>query len=78
MIVQGEGFLQAAITLIPLVPAYREEYNKRVSTEDDLVSYLRSFAAFLLLFPGHPEHGYALTHSLLTFWRFAKVLIRLA
>jgi hypothetical protein len=57
MIVQAEGFVKAAISLIPEVPAYIEINTKRVSTEDDLVSYLRNFASFLLLFPGHPDHG---------------------
>jgi hypothetical protein len=57
MIVQAEGFLKAAISLIPEVPAYIEVNTKRVSTEEDLVSYLRNFASFLLLFPGHPDQG---------------------
>jgi len=57
MIVQGEGFLKSAISLIPDVPHLIEENNVRKSTEEDLVGYLRNFASFLLMFPGHPNHG---------------------
>jgi len=57
MVVQAESFLKAAIALIPSVPATQEVQAKRVSTEEDLVSFLRSFASFLLVFPGHPEYG---------------------
>lgn len=57
MIVQAEGFLKAAISLIPDVPPTLEVYKLIVPTEEELVSYIRNFTAFLLLFPGHPEHG---------------------
>jgi len=59
MIVQAEGFLKLAITLIRDVPSTIENrISKKVtSSEDDLVSFLRNFASFLLLFPGHPTKG---------------------
>ena len=57
MIVQSEGFLKAAISLIPDVPPTIEVYKLIVQTEEELVSFLRNFTSFLLLFPGHPEHG---------------------
>lgn len=57
MIVQSEGFLKSAISLIPDVPHIVEVNNTRKSTEEDLVSFLRNFASFLLLFPGHPKNG---------------------
>jgi len=57
MIVQAEGFLKAAISLVPEVPPSIEVYKLVLQTEEELVSFLRNFAAFLLLFPGHPEHG---------------------
>lgn len=57
MIVQSEGFLKAAISLIPDVPATIEVYKMIVSTEEELVGFIRNFSSFLLLFPGHPEHG---------------------
>lgn len=59
MIVQGEGFLKAAISLIPSVPAKQENpISKKIfSTETELVGFLRNFASFLLYFPGHPGNG---------------------
>lgn len=57
MIVQSEGFLKAAISLIPDVPPTLEVYRMIVQTEEELVSFLRNFTSFLLLFPGHPDHG---------------------
>jgi len=57
MIVQSEAFLKAAISLLPDVPPTIEVFKQQVSTEEELVSYVRNFASFLLLFPGHPEHG---------------------
>jgi hypothetical protein len=57
MIVQAEGFLKAAISLLPDVPPTIEVYKLIVQTEEELVSYIRNFTSFLLLFPGHPEHG---------------------
>jgi hypothetical protein len=57
MIVQSEGFLKAAITLIPDVPATIEIYKMTTNTETQLVEYILNFTSFLLLFPGHPEHG---------------------
>ena len=58
MIVQSEGFLKAAITLIREVPVTLEvENGVIISTEPLMESYVRSFTSFLLLFPGHPTHG---------------------
>lgn len=57
MVVQSEGFLVAAINLIPAVPSTIEILGARISIEEDFVSYLRELASFLLLFPGHPEQG---------------------
>ena len=57
MIVQSEGFLKAAISLIPEVPPTIEVYKMIVQTEEELVGFIRNFTSFLLLFPGHPEHG---------------------
>lgn len=57
MVVQSEGFLKAAISLIPEVPATLEVNNVLESTEADMESYVLNFTSFLLLFPGHPTHG---------------------
>jgi hypothetical protein len=57
MIVQAEGFAKAAISLIPEVPTHLTVGNQLIATEEDLIGYLRHFCAFLLLFPGNPEHG---------------------
>src|SRR5437870_646106 len=57
MTVQSEGFLKSAISLIPDVPHIIEVNTSRKSTEEDLVAFLRNFASFLLLFPGHPKNG---------------------
>jgi len=57
MIVQAEGFIKSAISLIPDVPHIIEVNNVRKSTEEDLSAYLRNLSSFLLLFPGHPKHG---------------------
>lgn len=57
MIVQSEAFLKAGISLVPEVPPTIEVYKMVVQTEEELVGFLRNFASFLLLFPGHPEHG---------------------
>lgn len=57
MIVQSEAFLKAAISLIPEVPVQRSVHKRLVNTEEDLVSFVRAFTSFLLVFPGHPQHG---------------------
>lgn len=57
MIVQSEGFAKAAISLIPDIPSTIEVYKMIVQTEEELTNYIRNFTSFLLLFPGHPEHG---------------------
>jgi hypothetical protein len=56
---QTDTFLKAAISLIPEAPSHIEdtESNKRIHAEDRLVRYLRSVLAFLVVAPGHPEHG---------------------
>lgn len=48
---------QAAISLIPDVPAQEEIEGKRVHTEDRLASFLKSLLSTLVLAPGHPDHG---------------------
>eukprot|EP00455_Lapot_gusevi_P016412 TRINITY_DN1845_c0_g1_i12.p1 TRINITY_DN1845_c0_g1~~TRINITY_DN1845_c0_g1_i12.p1 ORF type:complete len:571 (-),score=204.35 TRINITY_DN1845_c0_g1_i12:116-1798(-) len=57
MIVQSESFVKAAISLIPDTPITIEREGKTIQTEPLLVGFLSNFASFLLLFPGHPEHG---------------------
>lgn len=57
MIAQGEGFLKAAVGLIPDVPPTVEVFRQHRSTEPELLSYIRSLASFLLLFPGNPQNG---------------------
>ena len=56
-IVQAEVSLKAAISLLPDVPSHSLINAQQLSTEEALVSFIRSFSSFLLLFPGHPEHG---------------------
>lgn len=57
MMGQSEAFLKAAISLVPDVPPTVERDGKLVNTDALLVGFLTNFASFLLLFPGHPEHG---------------------
>ena len=57
MITQSEALLKAAISLLADVPAYQTVHGVQVSSEETLQSYVRNFTSFLLLFPGHPEHG---------------------
>jgi len=59
MIVQAESLCTAAIRLVPDVPSKAEDpISKRIfSTETELVSFIKNFAAFLLFFPGHPAKG---------------------
>jgi hypothetical protein len=56
---QTDTFLKAAISLIPEAPSHVEdlETNKRVHAEEKLLCYLRSLLGFLVVAPGHPEHG---------------------
>ena len=57
MITQSEALLKAAISLLADVPAYQTINGVQASSEEMLLSYVRNFTSFLLLFPGHPEHG---------------------
>ena len=57
MITQSEALLKAAISLLADVPTYQTINGVQVNSEEMLLSYVRSFTSFLLLFPGHPEHG---------------------
>lgn len=59
MVVQGEAFLKAAISIIPDIPSTMEDPVTKliVKTDNELVGFLLNFAAFLLYFPGHPGHG---------------------
>jgi len=59
MIVQGEAFLKAAISLIPDIPPTREDPMTKliVKTENEMVGFILNFASSLLLFPGHPSNG---------------------
>ena len=57
MITQSEALLKAAISLLADVPAYQTINGLQVNSEEMLLSYVRNFTSFLLLFPGHPEHG---------------------
>jgi len=54
---QGEGFLKASIALIPDVPATIEVFQVLQPTENALTDFVLNFTSFLLLFPGHPQHG---------------------
>ena len=44
-----DTFLKAAITTIP--------DSAHAITDDELLSFLASFSSFLVVVPGHPEHG---------------------
>jgi heme oxygenase len=57
MVVQGEAFFKAAVSLIPEVPPQVEVNLRARSTEDDLAQFLCCFASTLLAVPGHPQHG---------------------
>jgi hypothetical protein len=49
--------LFASISFLPFLPRPPERDGKLVPTDPLLVGFLTNFASFLLLFPGHPEHG---------------------
>ena len=58
MILQSEGYCKAIINLVQEIPLYMvKESGIKVNREEGLISFLKNFIAFLLLFPGHPEHG---------------------
>ena len=55
---QTDTFLKAAISLIPDMPThYENDDGKRVVFEERLGSYLLTLLSFLVVTPGHPEHG---------------------
>jgi len=54
---QADSLLKAAITLIPEVPPSVEDGIKMVSTEPQLVEFLKAFISSLVVVPGHPEQG---------------------
>ena len=59
---QTDAFLKTAISIIPEVPEFivQEEFanqGKMVHSEKRLVIFIKSLLSFLLLVPGHPEHG---------------------
>jgi hypothetical protein len=54
---QTDTFLKAAISLIPDVPAFEEVDGKRYHTEEKVALLVRSLLGFLVVVPGHPEHG---------------------
>jgi hypothetical protein len=63
---QTDTFLKAAISLIPELPPTEEIDGKKISTEDKLVSFVNNLLAFLVVVPGHPEHGpFYIVHGLL-------------
>lgn len=59
MIVQGEAFLKAAISLIPKLPITfsTTASNAVQSTSSLLAEYVHNFCSLLLLLPGHPQKG---------------------
>lgn len=54
---QADSLLKAAITLIPEVPPSIEDGIRMISTEPQLVEFLKSFISALVVVPGHPEQG---------------------
>lgn len=54
---QTDTFLKAAISLIPDVPAFEEVDGKRCATEEKVALLVRGLLGFLVVVPGHPEHG---------------------
>jgi len=66
---QTDTFFKAAITLIPEVPPLLDtfDYQRKESSEPQLLAFLTTFAGALVCVPGHPEHGpFYLVHGLLT------------
>ena len=57
MVVQCEGFVRAALTLLPEVPGFIMVFEMRRSTDPAMQAYMLNLASFLLLCPGHPKHG---------------------
>ena len=54
---QTDTFLKAAISIIPDMPSRYEIDGKSYHYEDRLVGYILELLSFLVIVPGHPEHG---------------------
>lgn len=56
---QTDTFLKAAISLIPEMPTFYDEIDgkKHIHYEEKLSDYILSLLSFLVVAPGHPEHG---------------------
>ena len=55
---QTDTFLKSAISIIPELPSrYEDRDGKSYHNEDRLVGYILELLSFLVLVPGHPEHG---------------------
>jgi hypothetical protein len=59
---QTDAFLKGAISIIPDLPSRYEDRERAIAitschNEDRLVGYILELLSFLVLVPGHPEHG---------------------
>ena len=54
---QTDTFLKSAISLLPDMPPTEEIDGKHLHTEEKLLSVVKQLLSFLVLAPGHPEHG---------------------
>jgi hypothetical protein len=61
-----QGVVESARHDLVHKPRDAEEERKMRSTEPMVASFVLNFTSFLLLFPGHPDHGpFYLIHGLL-------------
>lgn len=55
---QTDTFLKQAVGLIPEMPLTEEiDGGKRVHTEEKLACFVKSLLSFMVVAPGHPDHG---------------------
>merc|ERR1712224_564407 len=56
--IEAEGFLKAALKLIPELPeTFTVGGNSKTPVSHLLVEYIGTFCSVLLLLPGHPDYG---------------------